>query len=142
MTLSHCWGETQFIQLGQSNQDAFRQGIPWSSFPQTFKDAIRIARFLGSEYLWIDSLCILQDCAENWLAESATMGDIYTKSTCNIAASGASNCHEGCFYPRDYFTLHPQLLPWSSGSQSDFYLVNQFIASKHPNKLYSHAWVL
>jgi hypothetical protein len=45
--------------------------------PATFFDATIITRELGYRYLWIDSLCIVQDFLEDWEAESQNMGNIY-----------------------------------------------------------------
>ncbi|KAK2008834.1 HET-domain-containing protein, partial [Colletotrichum eremochloae] len=138
MTLSHRWGEAQFIQLRQSNEQTFRQGIPWSSLPQTFKDAVRVARHLGSNYLWIDSLCIVQDSNRDWVAEAASMGNIYKNALCNIAASDALNSLEGCLYPRNHRGLVPERLPWDS----PLYLVNTPSGRPHEvSQLYSRAWV-
>ncbi|KAK2043301.1 HET-domain-containing protein [Colletotrichum somersetense] len=139
MTLSHRWGEAQFIQLRRSNEEAFRQGIPWSSLPQTFKDAIRVARHLGSDYLWIDSLCIVQDSKEDWITEAASMGNIYKNSLCNIAASHALNSLEGCLYPRPPRALEPERLPWDFDSSGHSYIINA--DTKKPHELYSRAWV-
>ncbi|KAF6808721.1 heterokaryon incompatibility protein [Colletotrichum sojae] len=142
MTLSHCWGGVNFIQLRQSNQDAFRRGIPWESLPQTFKDAIRIARHMGAAYLWIDSLSILQDSAEDWRIESAMMGSIYKYASCNIAASDAPNSREGCLYPRNHRTLPLERLHWSSDEESDSHIINVKHTSDPSDLLYSRAWVL
>jgi hypothetical protein len=51
-------------------------GIPLSSLPKTFLDAIVVTKALGLRYLWIDSLCIIQDDEDDWLAESKTMGTL------------------------------------------------------------------
>jgi hypothetical protein len=110
MTLSHCWGDAQFIKLQQSNKETFEKEIPWDSLPQTFKDAIRVARHLGSKYLWIDSLCIIQDSEQDWMAESKMMGKVYKNAVCNIAASDAGNSREGCLYPRNHRTILPEPL--------------------------------
>jgi hypothetical protein len=37
------------------------QGVPWDQLPKTFQDAVTVTRELGFEYLWIDSLCVVQD---------------------------------------------------------------------------------
>lgn len=47
--------------------------IPVAQLPKTFRDAMQISMCLGISYLWIDSLCILQDSAADWLRESALM---------------------------------------------------------------------
>jgi hypothetical protein len=59
---------------------------------------------LGVRYLWIDSLCILQDSKEDWQAESLAIYLVYKNSFCNIAASGP---HAGLFSVRDLFSLMP-----------------------------------
>lgn len=43
---------------------------------------------LGITYIWIDSLCIIQDSEEDWTYEARTMGKIYQYAACNIAAAG------------------------------------------------------
>ncbi|KAI4102605.1 MAG: hypothetical protein L6R37_004318 [Teloschistes peruensis] len=49
---------------------------------------------MGIHYLWIDSLCIIQDLEENWNRESKMMGAIYEHAFCNLAAAKASNSDE------------------------------------------------
>ncbi|KAJ9131787.1 hypothetical protein NKR23_g11558 [Pleurostoma richardsiae] len=57
-------------------------------------------RRLGIRYIWIDSLCIIQDSEEDWLAESVTMADVYSRSFCNICATGDECKEGGLFHPR------------------------------------------
>jgi hypothetical protein len=97
-TLSHCWGKTKFLTLEKSNLEVLKNGIPLEALSQTFKDAIEIARELGFAYIWIDSLCIVQDDPEDWERESALMSDVYGVSGLNIAASGAVDGRSGCFF--------------------------------------------
>jgi hypothetical protein len=60
--LSHCWGKQPdtLLKLNQSTMTIFQTGIPWSSLPKTFRDAIFVTYQLGVHYLWIDSLFIIQ----------------------------------------------------------------------------------
>lgn len=76
--------------------------------PQTLKDAIVIARELGLLYIWIGSLCVLQDDTDDWLLEAATMSSVYGGSSLNIAASGAPDGNFGCFLRPEY-TLQCQI---------------------------------
>lgn len=100
-TLSHCWGAAQIIQLRASSLDALRAGIAWAELPNTFKDAIVIAREIFEiRYIWIDSLCIIQDSEEDWLNEGAVMADVYKNSSLNIAATGATDSNGGLFFGR------------------------------------------
>ncbi|CEF74560.1 unnamed protein product [Fusarium graminearum] len=141
MTLSHCWGNSHFIKLQSSNLDEFRQTISWESLPQTFKDAIRVARHLESQYLWIDSLCIMQDSLDDWSHEAAEMGEVYRNSMCNIAASSASDSSQGCLYPRNPRIIQPEPLGKYGDELKDLYIFNRCFPQK-PFPLYKRAWVL
>lgn len=100
-TLNHCWGEAQFTQLTKSNVDRLMQGFSLTSLPKTFRDAISVTRSLGIDFIWIDSLCIIQDSKSDWETESARMGQVYQYSYCNIAATGAHDSTEGLFFERN-----------------------------------------
>lgn len=63
LTLSHAWGiEPKFLTLTRENLDQFQRSIPHSAadFNQSFRDALRLTVGLGYNYIWIDSLCIIQ----------------------------------------------------------------------------------
>ena len=100
-TLSHVWGNVNFVKLLKSNLASFKEDIPMSSLTKTFQDAIKLALRFGFHYLWIDSLCIIQDNGDDWLKESALMASIYCGSSLNISATGAQNGNEGLFFERD-----------------------------------------
>lgn len=100
-TLSHCWGTYQYLRLLKGNLRSFYHEIPTHSLSKTFTDSITIAKHLGMSYLWIDSLCIIQDDDDDWRRESRKMSDIYGYSTVNIAANGAKDGSTGCFFDRD-----------------------------------------
>lgn len=71
--------------------------IRLGELPKTFHDAVIITRELGVRYLWIDSLCIVQDDEDDWAREALQMSTIYANCQVMIAAIGAANCHGGCF---------------------------------------------
>lgn len=93
--LSHCWGTRKLLTTTNGTIMSHRQGITISNLPQSFQDAITICRRLKINYIWIDSLCIVQDDEEDWDIESAKMGAIYKFSYVTIAASRAENSWEG-----------------------------------------------
>ncbi|KAL9614737.1 MAG: hypothetical protein Q9167_000806 [Letrouitia subvulpina] len=118
ITLSHCWGDREIYSLTQQNQDALMRKIDYSRLPQTFRDAICVARELDVEYLWIDSLCILQDCESDWLAESVEMGKVYANGVCNIAATSAKDGRDGLFRKRNPVAFLPVLVTANSPSST------------------------
>ncbi|CAG8959423.1 hypothetical protein HYFRA_00001321 [Hymenoscyphus fraxineus] len=98
-TLSHCWGpDGVAYKLTNALLDSFQQGINQELLSKTFRDAILISKHLGTTYLWIDSLCIIQDDSEDWRKESVKMSEVYGNSYFNIAASCARNGSEGCLF--------------------------------------------
>jgi hypothetical protein len=99
-SLSHCWGLKPVIQTTKESIHQFLTEIPWSDLSKTFQDAIEITRALAIPYLWIDSLCIVQDDYHDWERESANMGDVYAFAFLNIAAAASSDGSGGCFIPR------------------------------------------
>lgn len=96
-TLTHCWGHEKYDTLKTQNLHEFQRRIPDSALSRVFKDAITVAHDLSIPYIWIDSLCIIQDNSHDWLREAATMSSVYGESILNIAASGAPSGKYGCF---------------------------------------------
>src|SRR6266566_4757033 len=83
-TLSHCWGGRNILKLTRTNVASFVVGIPLESLPRTFLQAVEIARRLKIRYLWIDSLCIMQDVTGDWIREGSLMEKVYSCSYLNI----------------------------------------------------------
>ncbi|KAK6851539.1 hypothetical protein PG995_011664 [Apiospora arundinis] len=63
--------------------------------PQTFSEAVLLTRRIGIQYLWIDSLCIVQDDEDDWRSESETMAQTYTNSSITIVAVESVDSREG-----------------------------------------------
>lgn len=113
-TLSHCWGEEGLVtKLTVETYESMRRGIPLSKLPRTFQDAIKFARFCGVKYIWIDSLCIVQDSTLDWEAESLGMGQAYANSLCNINATSSADSSGGCFNARESDLVRPILVSLS-----------------------------
>jgi hypothetical protein len=52
------------------------QHIPFDALPTTYRDAIVFTRGLGMQWLWIDSLCIIQDDLTDWQHEASKMSEV------------------------------------------------------------------
>lgn len=101
IALSYCWGNCgEMIKTTKDSVAAWMRGIPWLELPKTFRDAITITRALGSRFLWIDALCILQGDIKDWEIESAKMASIYSNSFLTLAVTAGSNPHTGLFLRR------------------------------------------
>jgi hypothetical protein len=93
--LSYCWGGYKHHQTESSNVAGRYEDIDYSTLPQTLKDAILFTRKLGVDYIWIDSICIVQDDRDEWAEEAAKMADIYSGAYVVLAATRATNAAEG-----------------------------------------------
>jgi hypothetical protein len=100
-TLSYCWGGEQKLKLTTQNLSRYAIQLPLEDLPQTIQDSINITRKLEIQYLWIDSLCIVQDDPDEISQEISRMGDIYRNCTLTIVAASARTADEGFLKPRN-----------------------------------------
>ncbi|KAK4450163.1 heterokaryon incompatibility protein-domain-containing protein [Podospora aff. communis PSN243] len=98
--LSHCWGADVLLSLTTESFDLMKVGIDTTMLSKNFQDAISITRALDIRYLWIDSLCIIQDDSEDWSQESVLMADVYANAEVTIAVTASSTSSGGCFRER------------------------------------------
>ncbi|RYN15517.1 hypothetical protein AA0115_g13022 [Alternaria tenuissima] len=97
-TLSYRWGDKRLDCMLSTQFDGHRV-LRYADLPQTFKDAIVVARGLKIRYLWIDALCIIQPSAHgdytDWNAEGPRMWLIYQNAVCTIAATCSDKPNDG-----------------------------------------------
>ncbi|KAI9711707.1 MAG: hypothetical protein M1820_001851 [Bogoriella megaspora] len=91
--LSHCWGsnwnsEPPLITTSE-NVASHLQGIPETRLQREYQEAIVLCRELGVRYLWIDSLCIVQDDENEWAQEAAGMASTYENAFITLAAASS-----------------------------------------------------
>lgn len=110
VTLSHCWGSKCYISLTTETISAFSESVPIELMPQTFRQAVESTIRLQCQYLWIDSLCILQDSIEDWLKESSLMGQVYANAYLNIAASASCDGDGGLFHRENALWANPCII--------------------------------
>lgn len=98
--LSYCWGGDQALKLMSHNSTEFSHDLPLNALPATLRDAITICVSLNISFLWVDSLCIIQDDEVFKLQEIAEMSRIYKHAQLTICASSAASATEGFLSPR------------------------------------------
>lgn len=97
LVLSHCWGKPKIeCKTTGEKLSQYLQYIDFDSLPKSFREAIEITKALRFCYLWIDSLCIVQDDDDDWERESAKMASIFRGATLTISATTAHSSLEGC----------------------------------------------
>jgi hypothetical protein len=98
LALSHRWGtdtlEGKTICTYRENIAKLEADMNYAELPPMYLDAIAIARGLHVDYLWIDSLCIIQSDNEDWKKESERMERVFRSAYATIAASCASSSAE------------------------------------------------
>jgi hypothetical protein len=100
--LSHCWGQTRSRYMTTRNTLAGNlSSIPICELPKTFQDAVDVTRKLGIDYLWIDSLCIIQDDEQDWATHMSVMDKIYRYAYVTLAAAAAIDDEGGFFTKTD-----------------------------------------
>ncbi|KAF2669736.1 HET-domain-containing protein [Microthyrium microscopicum] len=104
LALSHCWGGASSTMLKQNNLE--EASFKKENLPKNFSDAAEISCKLNVRFLWIDSLCIVQDDPTEWATESISMGLVYANAHCVISATASDNSFGGCSRPRDLFRNH------------------------------------
>ncbi|KAM0168316.1 hypothetical protein ACHAPF_011115 [Botrytis cinerea] len=100
VTLSRCWGKSTHLSTKKDTLNERKHAIPLNSLNKTYADAVRVTREVQMRYLWIDSLCIIQDFDEDWIEESSKMCFVYNNAKFNIAAAAALDGNSGFLLER------------------------------------------
>lgn len=144
IALTHLWGNGPHYATTRANFHSHMEGIDLVSFPATFRDAVTVTRALGLRYLWIDSLCIIQDSHEDINQEIMNMEDVYSRAYCVIAASCSTGHHSNFLkprYDRDFVALHHS----NADSAANFYvceMTDDFQTHVLNGALNKRAWVM
>ena len=144
--LSHCWGSSGanqgILRTTRNTLAQHLESISLDQLPESFKDAVNITQKLGLHYLWIDSLCIIQGDDEDWRFESSKMADVFGNAHVTIAATAASDSHEGCLFTRKP-AKHVVGRLW--GPDETIYharMPSGELTSLYSSPLYKRGWVL
>jgi hypothetical protein len=100
IALSHCWGSYEILKTTKGNLGSLMRRIEWTALSKTFQDVIELCRKLGVRYVWIDSLCIVQDDDRDWEREALNMAQIYEHAFVVVSAAAARDGSVGLFGPR------------------------------------------
>lgn len=64
------------MQFTSHSISDFKQKVVFSDLPKPFQDAVTTCVALDIGYIWIDSLCILQDSPEDWAIQGSKMAQV------------------------------------------------------------------
>ncbi|KAK0667689.1 heterokaryon incompatibility protein-domain-containing protein [Cercophora samala] len=100
-TLSYVWGQGKKFKTVKSNVASLEKpqalvSLEYDSqLPATIKDAMQVMREIGMRYLWVDSLCIVQDEPESTEALIKAMDMVYGAADLVIMAAGSEHADAG-----------------------------------------------
>ncbi|KAK8092472.1 uncharacterized protein PG998_014957 [Apiospora kogelbergensis] len=144
VALSHCWGklkETEMFCTTKANIGALKQHISLEELPRNFRDAVAVTRGLGVQYLWIDSICIIQDEESDWYLECARMERVFSNAYCTIGASASRSSIQGFLGDRP----HRRCIQLQTPDQGTLYVctaIDDFHRDVEQAPLSLRGWVL
>jgi hypothetical protein len=132
VTLSYVWGRGTVFKTTRDNITSRKEGFWPQDLPKSVRDAVKITRKMGFEYLWVDALCITQGDSDDWNHESALMAGVYGNSVFTISADDARDTDDGILKSRwllrsHQFGLHENLClqelekPWECITDGHIY---------------------
>lgn len=100
LALSYVWGRTSSVlKLSVANFEEMRQPgtlkRKWQQIPRTIQDAITLTSSLGQRFLWVDSLCIVQDDHHDKNGLIPFMDLIYDRAFFTIVAATGHDSEAG-----------------------------------------------
>ena len=90
LALSYVWGGIE-----QDIPNAGRPGTALTSLLRTVEDAITLVKELGKQYLWVDSVCMNQNNADERLQQIGIMSEIYRGAYATIVALSSATPNAG-----------------------------------------------
>ncbi|KAK3345022.1 heterokaryon incompatibility protein-domain-containing protein [Neurospora tetraspora] len=107
ITLSYRWtAETPNTNLKTGIKDKYHKSISTENWPQIYNDVVALSRALGIRYVWIDSLCIIQDDGKDWNIQASLMHRIYAHGYLNLA-NACAEFSPGLEVTRDPLSVSP-----------------------------------
>jgi hypothetical protein len=148
VALSYCWGGEQTQKTTTHNLNHREQhGLHIHELPQSLQDAIQVTRNLGLTYLWIDSLCIIQDDAAHKAQEITRMAAIYRGAHLTICAASSASAETGFLGPRAPSAIRKHIVPLqmrcSDGEKGVLYIYrSEHSAPRKQDTINSRGWTL
>ncbi|EHK20741.1 uncharacterized protein TRIVIDRAFT_49852 [Trichoderma virens Gv29-8] len=98
IALSYVWGQVATLRLGEDSANEFERpgslARHMADLSKTVQDAIHVVRSMGERYLWVDSLCIIQDSPQK-AEQIGKMDSIYGAAVLTIVAAYGSDANAG-----------------------------------------------
>ena len=146
--LTHRWGAPAAhgnFRLYGDNLDYWQRFMDLDKLPKTFRDAVKVTKSLGLRYLWIDSLCIVQDDPKDLRTEVHTMENVFSFAYVTLSATSARDTVDGFIKSRTQRQSYSvDILSPSGGDASKVYLcepIDDFRRDVEHSELSRRGWV-
>ena len=83
-----------------------------SKLALSHREAIKVARELKYNYIWIDALCIVQDDTNDWERQSLLVPEIYANADLTLIAARSDDSRNGFLWPTYVPKAEPVQLPY------------------------------
>jgi hypothetical protein len=95
LALSYVWGGVKQVRTTKSTVDELQNPYSlekiWEKLPQVIRHAIDFTASMRHQYLWIDSLCIVQDNEQTKHIQLERMAHIYENAIITLVACSGQN---------------------------------------------------
>jgi hypothetical protein len=140
--LSHRWDSSAHTRVTeQATYDKHREGIRFEDLDFAYQDTVHIMRRLCMRYLWIDSLCIIQDRTEDWESESKTMATVYNRALFTLARQCDSTTSLRCIPDDNHLVSDPSISPPINARPAFTHLWDLRIENSERFQLAKRGWV-
>jgi hypothetical protein len=119
VAFSHCLGKKKTLKLYHNNLDRLCRGIQVQSLPKSYQEAISTCLGLNLHFVWIDSLCIIQDSSEDWQHEAVRMKLVYGNSVLNLCSASVVDNSEESLPARDASLIRPMQVKICWGGEDE-----------------------
>ncbi|KAK0652325.1 heterokaryon incompatibility protein-domain-containing protein [Cercophora newfieldiana] len=97
--LSYVWGRAPVFKTLQGNIEQLKQPGSLESqlnaFPRSIRDAIEVVKMLGERFLWVDSICIVQDDDDDKERQISVMDRVYETASLTLVLAGGDSADSG-----------------------------------------------
>jgi hypothetical protein len=99
VALSYVWGRVKQIRLTKETEELLTSPgsvtLESSLLSNVLRDALYFCTLMGRPYLWVDTICIMQDDPTDLATQIAHMDNVYLRASFTIVAAAGSDCNAG-----------------------------------------------
>ena len=147
VALSYIWGDGKPYKTDIANAQShyIKGGIQAivGKLPRVIQDAISLVQAIGERYLWIDSMCIIQDSPTSWDLNSQLMDIVYGAAHLTICAADGEDAGaglQGISPSKRIFTQHIEAYDLGSAPSIDLMVSYPAEAFIRQSKWNTRAW--